>query len=450
MESFNIFFKKINQDIKNKDNLSLDEIKNILSKINEYFFTGKNGLGKTEALKMSFPYFSEFHKFWEQYHDKILNPTINEKKCEEVADVLHDLYVKFGKNLYYDLYSIDTRNLNDEEICKVRYFSANQDFRGSRSFEEFADIYNTDPTIFDVEKIHNYPVDFLRGLNLTGLSQSDKREKFAKTSAKILLELGIEPFGLFSHFDKDLLKIRNFLIDSQGAGYGQKKTDMFIRDMVVLGVWKNPQKFNEIDVASDINTIKVALRTGILETDVLLLSSFLDVFCHQYGLIDEMTAKAWRNVWEIWNKKYPKECIDSPCLMDILIYRIIGREFCKERLCLFQCENKKHSFMWHSGRNKTCQECFKLGDKKAKAFVVEKVLPCSHKEGYLCIEKNKYVVGEDAVLPGLKECPFADVCNSKDVSFIPLSPPKSISILGRTGWDSARALEGRGGGGLMA
>ena len=32
---------------------------------------------------------------------------------------------------------------------------------------------------------------------------------------------------------------------------------MFIRDMVVLGIWENIFGFDEIDVASDINTIKV-------------------------------------------------------------------------------------------------------------------------------------------------------------------------------------------------
>lgn len=32
---------------------------------------------------------------------------------------------------------------------------------------------------------------------------------------------------------------------------------MFIRDMVVLGVWNRVKGFDDIDVASDVNTIKL-------------------------------------------------------------------------------------------------------------------------------------------------------------------------------------------------
>ncbi len=97
-----------------------------------------------------------------------------------------------------------------------------------------------------------------------------------------MIGLEIEPFDLFKYFNKDVLKIREFLLGNKGSGFGNKKIDMFIRDMVVLKVWKNPVNFDSINVASDINTIKVALRTGIIETSIPLVSSFLDIFCYQY------------------------------------------------------------------------------------------------------------------------------------------------------------------------
>lgn len=75
------------------------------------------------------------------------------------------------------------------------------------------------------------------------------------------------------------------------------------------------QGFEKIDVASDVNTIKIALKSGILNCAIPLVSSFIDIFSYQYGLIDTMSAKAWRRVWEIWSKKYPDEHIDSPCLI---------------------------------------------------------------------------------------------------------------------------------------
>ena len=113
---------------------------------------------------------------------------------------------------------------------------------------------------------------------------------------------------------------------------------MFVRDMVVLEIWNEVKGFEKIDVASDVNTIKVALRTGILKTAIPLVSSFLDIFCYQYGYIDEMNANAWRRVWEIWKKTYPEECISSPCLMDYFVYKVVGKQFCKESLSIYKCE----------------------------------------------------------------------------------------------------------------
>jgi hypothetical protein len=176
-----------------------------------------------------------------------------------------------------------------------------------------------------------------------------------------------------------------------------------------------------------------------------LISSFLDIFCYQYGLIDEMNALAWRSVWEQWKKEFPKTCIESPSLIDYFVYRVIGKEFCRESLCIFECEKGKHQFKWHSGRNKTCQIC-----RKNKAYVINRVLPCTDNEGYLVIEKSKFVTGEKSILIGLKECPFSKICGSKTLFFKRLNPPKSISILGQTGWESARATKGEGGGGLMS
>ena len=108
--------------------------------------------------------------------------------------------------------------------------------------------------------------------------------------------------------------------------------------MVTIGVWKKYKNF-EVGVASDINTIKAASRTGILKTQIPLISGFLDIFYYQYSLIDKYNALAWRKVWEIWRNKYTKNSIEAPCLMDYLIYRIIGKEFCRESLCFFKCES---------------------------------------------------------------------------------------------------------------
>ena len=445
MDSFSHFINSLLSNIKiNYNNqLAIEQVRNAISKINEYFYTIKPDIGSTKVMEQNFEYFSEFHKFWEGHHEEILDPQIVEDKCYKIAEIFNNLVNKYGIQIFYDLY--DTNNLSSEEICKIRYFSANQDFRDSLNFSRLIDIYQTDPTIFDKETINNSPEDFLRNLGLTSLSQSDKRVKYAKTSSQILIDNNIEPFDLFKHYNNDVLEIKNFLLNRQGTGFGNKKVDMFIRDMVVLNVWKEPKNFDKINVASDINTVKVALRTGILKTSIPLVSSFIDIFCYQYNLIDDINAKAWRRVWEIWKESHPDTCIKSPSLLDYLIYNLIGKKFCKESLFIFECETMEHTFRWHSGRNKTCQIC-----RDRKANVIKKVLPCQDKEGYLAIEKIDKVSGQNAIFKDVKECFFASVCLPQSPDFIKLNPPKSISILGQTGWESARVKKSEGGGGLMA
>ncbi len=426
----------------------IDEQRQFLSELNAFLYTTHENIGHTTAIGINFDYFSEFHKYWEKNHKKILNPQINDEKCLQVAEVFHNIYKEHGDNPFTELY--DTFNLSPHEICMIRFFTANQDFRGSRDFKTYAEIYTDDPSLFDTEFILTKPEKFLSSLGLSGLSQTDKRAKYAQYAAKILNNNGIEPYDLFAFYDQDYLKIRQKLTSTQGLGYGKKKTDMFLRDMRQLNVWSKGKNYEIIDVASDINTIKVALRTGILKTDIVLLSSFLDIFCYQYELMDEMNAKAWRRVWELWKEKYPNEIVEGPSLMDYLVYKLIGKEFCKERLYFYECSEKKHRFTWHSGRNKTCQICYKEEKVKIPAVAINKDLPCKYPSGKIILKSNrlKEIIGK--TLPGIEECPFVEVCNPRSQSFRKLNPPKSISILGRTGWETARINKGEGGGGLMA
>ena len=66
-------------------------------------------------------------------------------------------------------------------------------------------------------------------------------------------------------------------------------------------------------------------------------------------------------------------------------------------------------------------------------------------EGSIAILQTKFV----RELPEgqkIEECPFKNICEGNRT----LQPPKSISILGRTGWTSAYTRKNNGGGGLMS
>lgn len=431
----------------NIDEITISQAREIVKDINEYLYSYFDDLGTTFALNEEIQYFSSFHKYWENNYKEILNVCIDDAKCEKVADKLNDIYLLTDGNAFSDMY--DTVGLSDEQICRVRILTANQDFKGSRDFATLAEIYRSDPSIFDLQNIYEQPDNFLRELKLTQLSQGDKRLKYAKNIAKYLIDKEVrEPFELYLKEQKNLETIRREL-SSSNAGYGNKKTDMFLRDMVVLGVWKDPISFEKIDVASDINTIKVALRTGIISTAIPLVSSFLDIFSYQYEYIDEMNAKAWRRVWEIWKQKYPETTIMGPCLIDYFIYKIVGKQFCKETLYLFKCDDETHEFYWHSGRNKTCQICYNEGRRQKKAHAIKKIMPCSNDNGEIAIKETKVIKNNISGLGELRECPFKSICGL-DENYIIKQPPQSISIYGRTGWKDAYTKVGSGGGGIMA
>ncbi|MBE5857438.1 MAG: hypothetical protein E7296_07765 [Lachnospiraceae bacterium] len=429
MNELEVFLSKINLICKEQGSLSVEAARKVIYEINSFLFTKYKGIGTLSEFEKKYEYLSDFHKYWEKNHKEILNVQIDDEKCEEVADALHDVYVKTGGRAFREVY--DTNGLNDEEVCQIRFLTANQDFRGSRDFKELSDIYKRDPDIFAVEYVVRKPVGFLNSLDMADLSQTDKRITYAKTIGQFLYERNSTPYELLNYYNNDVYKLRQDLIKYVGAGFGNKKADMFIRDMVVLGIWKNVKGFEKIDVASDVNTIKVALRTGILESAIPLVSSFLDIFCYQYSYIDQMNAKAWRRVWEIWREKYP-ERIESPSLLDYFIYRIVGKEFCKENLFTYECVNG-HEFKWRNSKKSICPTC------KEKAEVIYEQYMCDNEDGSIITSQ---------FLPEFTNCPLKSVCDSSNKK--KLQPPKSISIFGKTGWTSAYSEREGGGGGLMA
>lgn len=488
------FFEKLLNPLKNyaDGEANINAVRESLLIINQYFYNSYKGIGKTylDDLDYKTEYFSEFHKLWSHKSEEILAPSIDEKQCEKVADILNNIKIKFGD--YPFQLPTNFHGLDKMELATVRFLTANQDFRGSRDTESFFKLYRNDPCIFDLPTIKNNSAIFLKSLGISDLSQNDKREKYAEKATDFLREKGIDVLEIAEYYDNDYLKIKKALVTNTGMGYGNKKADMFIRDMFEWKVWPNLKNISEINVASDINTIKVSLRTGILKTKLTpLLSSFLDIFCYQYSTIDDWTAKAWKRVWKIWTEKYPENAPYGSAYFDYFLYKIIGTNFCKENLFFYKSEKCKHSFFYHTGRLQSCIICkeeyrnnkvnfleennkiialcekhpkhkYEVENKRkrkcekceeislCKSKVIKRMLPCTHKDGYVTISKSKFVQGVNAVLPNITECPFKAVCKPESENFKKLNPPKSISIFGRTGWESAKVFIEEGGGGLMA
>lgn len=440
MSELKEFLERLNRIVGEEDiDNNILKAQQVVREINEFLFNTQDGLGQVYELENYYSYFSPWHKYWTDNYEKILSLEIDNDKCEMVANKLHEVYLRTNGRAFTEVY--DTCGLNNAQVCKIRFLTANQDFSGSREFSELAEIYKKDPSIFDIDSIIESPEDFLKKIKVVDLSQNDKRVQYAREIARFFKEHKCEPIDIIDAYDRDVVALKNDLIQ-RGRGFAEKKTNMVIRDMYVHGIWNNIKRFAEIDVPSDINTVKVALRTGILKSAIPLLSSFMDIFSPQYDIVDKMNAKAWKSVWEIWNTKFPNESIPAPCMLDYFVYRTIGREFCNPNLYVYTCEYG-HEFKWNNGLKKKCitHKC------DGKVISKTRCLPCIDDDGDIVIKNTKFYKSEIAN-PNISECPFKSICDETNKRN--LQPPKSISIRQRTGWETAYTNKGDGGGGLMA
>lgn len=377
-------------DIETKDEYELAA--KLLKLINEFLYQKKEGIPAE--------YISEFHQYWEENHEKILAPQINPNgECLKVAKILEEIYRAHAIKV-----QLDTLGLSKEEIANVRFFTAIQDFNidvqaKANPFE----FYKRHPDCFNPKKVSKNPLLVDELLNfLQADSQRDKRKPWMLNAAKLLKDTyESSAYKINQAHNGDVIEIVQALTSEERYGFSVKKTHMFLRDMADLGIWKYHRNIEKLDVMSDKNTMRVALRTGILQFRIPLLTSYLDVYCYQYSLVDELNRLSWRAVWEKWNGIHNNHRPSTPASIDYLIYRL-GKICCR--------------------RNKRiCPPDKAVSEKK-----LESLIP----QDRLIFKTDRY-------------CIFSDICTSKHKI---LNAPNSISIEGRTGWKSGKTNDGGGGG----
>ncbi|MEM0448563.1 MAG: hypothetical protein QW520_01910 [Methanomassiliicoccales archaeon] len=364
----------------------------ILHEINSFFYQKKQSIPGD--------YISEFHIYWKNNHKKILRPTVGPNgECLEVAKIFEGIYSKTRVKVH-----VDTLDLTAEEIANVRFFTSIQDFnidihaRGN-PFE----LYKRIPESFSPKKIVNNELLIDTFLNMIGAdSQRDKRKKWMENAARLLVErYDGSALNICNVHNGDVLEIIKALTENERNGLSIKKAHMLLRDMADLGIWSYSKNSDKLDVMSDKNTMRVALRTGIVQFSIPLLASYLDVYCYQYSLVDQVCRDAWRKVWEDWGSLPNNHRPPTPASMDYLIYRL-GKIVCK---------NQKRI-------------CFPSPPADFKQ--IESMFP----QDRLAFDKDGY-------------CIFNRLCKPERKI---LNPPNSISIKGMTGWDRGKTNEGGGGG----
>jgi hypothetical protein len=365
----------------------------ILNEINQFLYQKKSDLENE--------FISEFHKYWKFNHEEILRPRIGEQETLEVAKVLEDIYANNSIRV-----QLNTLDLTPEQIANVRFFSAIQDFKiDINARVNPFELYQLQPDFFNSEKILDNELlidEFLSKLGAE--AQRDKRKRWMRASAGLLQDVyGGSAFNIYKVHSGDVLEIKKALAEPDTYGFSQKKVDMFLRDMADLEVWQYKKNIEAINVMSDKNTMRIALRTGILQFRIPLLASYLDVYCYQYALVDKWNVRAWRKVWQVWDNLPDNHRPPTPASIDYFIYRM-GKLAC-----------------WKAASRRRCPP---------SRPVTERWLRSKITQDQLIFNQNFY-------------CIFENICkNERKI----LNHPMSISIMGQTGWESGKTNEGGGGG----
>lgn len=338
---------------------------------------------------------SAYHEWWERHHLDVLGLKVDDTQCRRVAHVLAEIFAEGQVQV-----RPPSQQLPPSLVANVRFLTAAQDFGGRFRGDPF-DLAASAPSLFDPACIlADFPGAIDRILHHIGAqAQFDKRHDYARRGAAWLQEEhGGEAIRIYEDCGGSIRAACRALTDKQlRLGFSAKKANMFVRDMFDWGIWHPGDDADLLDVAADANTMRIALRTGILRTSlVALLPSYLDVYGYQYMAVDEWTVKAWRRVWELWGEDDDTNRPTAPAFFDYLIYRL-GQSTCR----------------------KTQRRCEATSD---------------------CAKKGKETCPvQGSVCDGF--CPFRGIC---EPSTIRLQPPKAISRLGRTGWEAGRTDAGGG------
>jgi len=402
MSDFLVFLGKLISHL--KIDLSIEDFKRkiqdehevaakVLHEINKFLYQKHANLDKE--------YISEFHKYWKYNHEKILQPHIGEKEALKVAEVLENVYANNAIRV-----QLNTLDLQPEQIVNVRFFTAIQDFKIdiSAKINPF-ELFKHNPNFFDPNEILGNELLIDEFLNRIGAhSQRDKRKPWMQESARLLQQkYSNSAININKVHDGDVVEIKKALAEPEKYGFSQKKADMFLRDMADLKVWTYKKNIEEINVMSDKNTMRIALRTGILQFRIPLLASYLDVYCYQYALVDRWNVRSWREVWKVWDTIPNNHRPLTPASIDYFIYRM-GKLACRPSARLRKCPPSK----------------------PARKKWVESQLT----QDQLLFDSNF-------------NCIFAGICQPERKI---LNHPMSISIKGQTGWESGTTNEGGGGG----
>jgi len=402
MSEFLTFLGKLISHL--KIDISIDQLKKriqdeyevaakVLYEINKFVYQRHATLDKA--------YISEFHRYWKYNHEKVLKPVIGKDETLKVAAVLENIYANNTIKV-----QLNTLDLQAEEIANVRFFTAIQDFKIDISAKTNPfELYKLKPEFFDPNKILDNELLIDEFLSRIGAeSQRDKRKPWMQESARLLQrKYGSSAFNINKAHGGDVVEIKKALAEPEKYGFSQKKADMFLRDMADLEVWTYERNIEEINVMSDKNTMRIALRTGILQFRIPLLTSYLDIYCYQYALVDRWNASAWREVWKVWDTIPNNHRPPTPASIDYLIYRM-GKLACRP-----------------SARLRRCPPSKPIQKKRLESYM---------RQDQLIFNDNFY-------------CIFAGVCRAERKI---LKHPMSISIEGQTGWKSGKTDEGGGGG----
>ncbi len=385
---------------------------------------------------------SRYHKVWAQFAPSILQLQIDDDNCLKVAQVFEKLH-SGGAGRFRAPHG-RTAGLSKEQIANVRFVTAAQDWKLKQTGNPY-EVARQHPDWFDPRRIASDPetsVNQILGALGVRPDQTTKRVDYARNGAQFLLQhYEGSAYNLGPKHDFDAAEIREALVEPEDPaylghiGFSYKKADMFIRDMYDFDVWRL-RRIEALDVPPDINTMRAAIRTGILHGSRPFFTSYLDIYSYQYELVAETTSRAWRRVWERWGELRNNHRVEGPAFFDFLLYEVLARECAALTAAkVLKCRQCSSSSLVKA-RIRTCPHCGSTDTWTARDRGTSDQFRDLIRRGCGFCEQRE---GGSCVFDGI-------------ITFDrwSLAPPKSISRIGGTGWEDGYAADDEGGGGITS
>ncbi|OGS12954.1 MAG: hypothetical protein A2234_06920 [Elusimicrobia bacterium RIFOXYA2_FULL_58_8] len=332
-----------------------DFLREYLLFTNRFFFEYRpnpDELNTSDSEHPDWKRHTEYLAIWDDYCRQILGLTFSDAQITKLAKALITIFAGAPTSAPapYAQNPSSISGVSGAEFCFLRLLHATMDFSEELSPIDVS-LVNKLKSAFSQRLPGPKELLSTDGANaliecLGGADRNvDERRRYIQRACERLdANYAGQTMNIFKAHAKDAQAIFDALCEFKGIK--AKKANMILRDFYEMGIWVYEKNLHAINIIADNRVMRIALRTGILQlASKKSFNDLLDQYDHQYVVMVQSTAEAFRRVWEktaeLTKGKY---LVPYPGKFDEFIFRL-GGNCCK--LNARACESGRQLKTFH-------------------------------------------------------------------------------------------------------